>query len=103
AAAVTALRGLVLQQLPRHVGTAKRSASHTRGIKLWVGLWVGNFSGRAIEWDCRPGPCRRNGKTFPPVGPCRALRPAPTALAWKKKRTARQAADLDFAYGTKLR
>jgi hypothetical protein len=24
-------------------GTAKRSASHRRHIKLWVGLWVGNF------------------------------------------------------------
>ena len=27
-------------------GTAKRRATHTRHIKLWVGLWIGNFQGK---------------------------------------------------------
>ncbi len=46
ASAVTALREMVLQQLTRHAGTAKRRASHIRHTKLWVGLWVGNFYGK---------------------------------------------------------
>ena len=46
ASAVTALREQVLQQLTRHAGAAKRRASHTRRIKLWVGLWVGNSQGK---------------------------------------------------------
>jgi len=40
--AVTALHEMLLQQLTKHAGTAKRSASHTRQIELWVGLWVEN-------------------------------------------------------------
>jgi len=32
------------------VTAAKRSASHTRQIKLWVGLWVGNFTRKTV-WD----------------------------------------------------
>ena len=43
ASAVTALLEMVLQQLTRHAGTAKRRASHIRHAKLWVGLWDGNF------------------------------------------------------------
>jgi hypothetical protein len=40
--AVTMLREMVLQQVTKHAGSAKRSASHTRQIELWVGLWVEN-------------------------------------------------------------
>jgi hypothetical protein len=30
------LREMVLQQVTKHAGTAKRSASHTRQIELWA-------------------------------------------------------------------
>jgi hypothetical protein len=38
--AVTALREMVLQQLYKHAGTAKRSISHARPHELWAGLWL---------------------------------------------------------------
>ncbi len=40
--AVTALREMMLHQLTKHAGTAKRRASHTRQIELCFGLWVEN-------------------------------------------------------------
>ena len=48
--ATSAVTEWVLQQLRRHAGTAKRSASHIRHIKLWVGLWVGNSGGELSRY-----------------------------------------------------
>jgi len=40
-----ATSAVTIQQLTRHAGTAKRSASHIRPHEWWAGLWVGK-SGR---------------------------------------------------------
>jgi hypothetical protein len=56
ASALTSLREMALQQLTRHAGTAKRSASHIRPHEWWAGLWVGK--------SCRWPRARGTGNLF---------------------------------------